>query len=515
VLWTMATALALVRARTLWAILRGLKLRVVNVDGLSDVAAVRGALLSFAAVGAGAAFFFLLRRSGRADRESALFAAVLGTAVSGGVAVAQRFGALATETRPYWRMAGRFSGGAVDPNALGILGSCAVPVAAAIAVSSSGGRRAVSAISLPVLVAGLMLSGSRSGLGLAAIGLGALLFARSIQGRRRVFAVLAAGALLATIGMWGLSGPRGGAGARLLELFDERLPADYRVSARPVLWASAVRLFERHPLEGAGLGAFAWRLPNVLAEQGLSPGISDNPGNGYLQALAESGAIGFALTLVFMFVAAREAVSSLRQAGGSAPAAGAGAALLGFLAALLTGSHWFSPDAAFLFFLLAAVAARPAPAAPRRWPSRVGLVGLGVYAAAAMWSAVGTLDAADAFRYSRRIGFHEEELGPGGAYRWTQRKFALRLLPGESDRIGLVHFTPEDRNVVLKVEADGEEALSRSLAPGEGTALRLAASPAAERVFLFTLSRAFVPRHLGPSRDRRELGVVAIFRPPR
>jgi len=32
-------------------------------------------------------------------------------------------------------------------------------------------------------------------------------------------------------------------------------------------------------------------------------------------------------------------------------------------------------------------------------------------------------------------------------------------------------------------------------------------------VFRFVLSRAFVPRHLGTSRDGRELGVMAVAEP--
>src|SRR5262249_18820956 len=102
-LWTLSARLAIVRARTLWAMVRGLSLRIVNVQGTTDASAIRGTLLSFAALAAGAAFFFVLRREGRGARENALFAFVLGTGVSCAVAVAQRLGLLATETRPFWR----------------------------------------------------------------------------------------------------------------------------------------------------------------------------------------------------------------------------------------------------------------------------------------------------------------------------------------------------------------------------------------------------------------------------
>ena len=510
-LWTLSAGLAIVRARTLWAIARGLGLRVVDVRGVTDAAAIRGTLLSLGALAAGGIFFFLLRRSGRGARDAALLAAVLGTAVSGGIALAQRFGLLSTETRRYWRVAGRFSGGAVDPNTLGILSAAAIPVAAALAAACSGRRRAAALASLPLLAAGLMLSGSRSGVGLAVIGLAALLFARPIPARWRLGAVLLAAALLAAVAGSRVSGVHGSARARLLELFDERVPAQYRVSSRPVLWRSAVLLFERHPLDGAGLGAYAWSLPNVLAEQGLATGISDNPGNAYLQALAETGAIGLGLTLVLAFVAGRESLRSLRGAGGGAAAAGAGASLIGFLAALVTGSHWFSADAALVFFLLLAVTSRAAERdAPRAIAARAGALAVGAYAAAAAVSSLGTLDADETFRYSPDIGFHAEEIGPGGAFRWTARRFAVRLRPAETLRMHLTHFTPEGKPVVLTADA-GSERLTRSLAPGEGVSLVLTAPDDRPRVVVFRLSRSFVPRRVGGSEDRRELGVAAVF----
>ena len=63
----------------------------------------------------------------------------------------------------------------------------------------------------------------------------------------------------------------------------------------------------------------------------------------------------------------------------------------------------------------------------------------------------------------------------------------------------------------LTAEADGREVLSRTIAPGQGLPLRLSAGLREPRVFRFTLSRSFVPKHLGLSADRRELGIVAVF----
>jgi O-antigen ligase len=510
-LWCMAAALAVVHARTLWALLRGLRLRAVNVEGLPDASAIRTSVLSCAALAAGAAFFFLARRAGRADRERALLWALAGTAASAAVAIAARLRLISTETNSYWRTVGRFSGGALDPNALGILCACAVLVATALAASAAGRRRALAALALPVLAAGLALSGSRSGLGLAAIGLVGLLFARGLPTRWRLLAVIAVAALVVGLAASRFAGSPGSAGARVLQLFDARVPLEYRVSTRTVLWHSAARLFARHPVEGAGIGAFAWQMPSLLAEEGSLLRVSDNPGNGYLQALAETGVIGFGLTLAFLLVAAREGWAAVRDPGGSALRAGAGAAVLGFLAALSTGSHWLAPDAALLFFFLAAVAARPPAPEAAAWPARLRRLALGVYAAAALWSALATLDAGEAFRFRPEIGFHAEEIGESGPFRWTERRFAIRLGEGRSLGLLLAHYTPEGRSVAVTAETAGRVALTRTLEPGQHVMLRLSAPAAAPAVFRFTLSRAFVPKRLGVSTDRRELGVIAVL----
>src|SRR5262249_29587318 len=172
-----------------------------------------------------------------------------------------------------------------------------------------------------------------------------------------------------------------------------------------------------------------------------------------------------------------------------------------------------APDAALAFFLFAAVASRPAEPRAARGPARAGAIALGAYAVSGAWSALGTLDPAEAFRYSRDIGFHAAETGPGGPFRWPGRRFAVRLSPGERLRVRLVHFTPEGRPVVLTTEAAGARPLTRSLEPGEAASLVLSAPPGAPQVVVFRLSRSFVPRRVGGSEDRRELGVIAFFTP--
>ena len=511
VVWGLAALLAVARARTLWALLHGLGLRAVNVEGVLDTAAIRESLLALAVLGSGTGFFFILRRAGAAQRRSALLTALSATAVSAFAAVLQRLGVLPGETSGFWKLTDRLSGGAIDPNALGLLCALAFVVTAA-RLMPAGPRRAAAAAAAVVLAAGLILSGSRSGLLAAALGLLVLVLSPGVSARARLLLGAAGAALLLAIGLLVIGGgSRGSVASRMALVFDRSLSMEFRASARPILWESAVRLFGKEPVAGAGLGAFSWQLPNLLHEQGRALPMRDNPGNAYLQALAETGAVGFLLTLGLAAVLAREAWAARRRVAAAPLEAGGGAAVLAFLVALLTGSHWFASDVVLLFFLIAAVAAREAGPSPGRGGALVRRLLVGIYAAAALWGVLATLRPDAVFRYRQGIGFHAKETGPGGPFYWTQRRFAIRLLPAETMRMGLAHFTPEGRGIELTAESEGRTVYRRALEPGETIVLRLIGDPAVPRILRFTLSRAFIPKRLGLSGDRRELGIMAVF----
>jgi O-antigen ligase len=508
--WVLAALLAAVRARTLWALLHGLGLRAVNIEGLLDTAALRESLLALVVLASGAGFFFILRRAGAAERRAALLAALSATAVSAAAAILQELGVLPGETSGYWRMTGRLSGGALDPNALGLLCALALVVTAARLLVPSP-RRLVLTAAAAALGAGLVLSGSRSALLTAGLGLAILLFAPGLTVRTRALVAAAGAALLVAVVLLTLGGGRGTAGSRVALFFDPSLPVAHRASARPILWENALRLFVREPVAGAGLGAFSWQLPNLLHERGQALPMRDNPGNAYLQALAETGLVGFLLTLALAAVLAREGWAARGRIVEAPLAAGCGAALLAFLVALLAGSHWLAPDVALFVFLLAAVAAREKEASTRRWPGRARRLLVALYAFAAAWAALATLGSGEVFRYRQGAGFYGKEMGADGPFYWTQGRFAIRLLPGESMRMGLAHFTPEGRAVTLTVESDGAEVYRRAFEPGETVGFRLIGHPDAARILRFTVSRTFSPKRLGRSSDPRELGVVAVF----
>ncbi len=517
-LWTFSTILAVARASTLWAALRGLAGRAVNGEGLPETAAVRESLLAFAALSAGAIFFLLLRRQGPAVRSKALRAALAGVCASALAACLQRLGLLAAEARPYWKITGRVAGAAADPNSLGLLCALALVVVAARFFRAAA-RNRFAPIAAILLVAGLLLSGSRAGFLLLLFGVAILLFAGGLPSRARLatLGLLAAAALV--VGVLLLRGSAGGGtlGTRLAQSFDPSLPIGYRVSERPLLWRAAGRLFLRHPVEGGGMGVFAWEFPDLMKEENRRFLMRDNPGSAYVQALAETGAAGFLLTAFFVVSLGALALRRAREK--DAVAAGSGVAAAAFLAALAVGSHWFAADVSLLFFLLASLVVGSAPerasgdpgaeaAAP--WLQRSLVVVSLLYAVAAGTAVLATARPEEAFRNSPRIGFHDEEVGPGGPFRWTRRKFALWVEPGQTRRILLAHFSPSPRPVDVGVTLEGRTVFRRALAAGESVMLRLNGSAARPRAFLFEVSRSFVPRRLGLSEDRRDLGLLSI-----
>ena len=512
--WVLATGVALARASTLWAIFRGLTGRAVNGDGLTDAAAVRESLFAFASLAAGAVFFRMLRRGGARLREQALSAALLGVATSAAAAALQALRWLPPETRPFWKLTRRLSGGAVDPNSLGLL--CALGL---VLVLVRIGRRdrldRTGALLAVLLLGGLLLSGSRAGLLLLLIG-AVLLVAIGVLGAsaRRVSIAAAAVLVLACAGFL-LRGSAGTLGSRIAQTFDPNLPVEYRVSARPALWSAAWRLFLRHPIEGAGMGAFVWTFPDLAREERRRYLLRDNPGSAYVQALAETGAAGFLVTAFFVAAAARAAWRAARQPGDVA--AGAGVAAIAFLASLTVGSHWLASDVALLFFLFAAVVAYPAKREAAgihpAWPRTVRFAAVALFAAGSLAAALATARPAETFRWSSRIGFHAEELGDGGPFRWTRRRFALWLAPGETRRLTLAHYSPSPSPVEVSASVDGLPGYRRSLKAGESVSLALTGSTNVGRAFVFQVSRSFVPKRLGLSPDRRELGLLSTEQP--
>jgi O-antigen ligase len=510
IVWLLGSALALARARTLWAVEHGLAGRAVNVAGLADSVAIRETAFALASVGAGAALFFLLRRSGVAARRRSANAALLGVGVAAAASVLQRFAILPPEASPFWRMSGRLSGGAADPNSLGLLCALAL-VFGVVAYGRSRERRAFLGVLLAVFLVGLFLSGSRSGFLLVLLAAASVLLGRRLPAGFRLAVVTAAVTIALVAGLLISRAAPGTLGQRLAQTFDSSVPAEQRASARPLLWSCAGRLFLESPLAGVGLGAFSWRLPDALAQGGESLPTRDNPGSAYVQALAETGLPGLLLTLLFAGRLARVAVRRISGWNADLVGAGAAAAVLAFLLALVFGSHWFAPDVCLLFFLFTAVVVEADAQAETRGARLLRRAAIATSAAAVVISTLSTARPEETFRYDSRIGFYEREVGAAGAFRWTRKRFALRLGPGEKRRLTLAEYAPEASPLDIEATVDGGLVFEHRLVPGQAVALRLSAPADRARIVLFRVSRSFVPKRLGLSDDRRELGLVAVM----
>jgi hypothetical protein len=271
------------------------------------------------------------------------------------------------------------------------------------------------------------------------------------------------------------------------------------------------------------MGVFTWRLPDLLRADGVRWKMRDNPGSAYFQALAETGLLGLAVTLVFAAALAREAIRRVERERDDPVASACALASFAFLGALAVGSHWLAPDAGLLFFLAASVATPSAP--PRAVPASGGRSWLAaavvLYGVAALVSAASTAREAEAFRYAPRLGLYPPEAG--GGFRWTQRRFALRPEPGERIRFALANFSPLGRPVEVRASAGGTLLWRGTVAPGATVNLRVAGAPGrtearspAGAAIVFTLSHSFVPKALGiPGGDARELGLRAVFHDPK
>jgi O-antigen ligase len=508
--WLLSGLVALARARTLWALWHGLSGRAVNGAGLPDAVAVHESVVALCTVCSGAAFFFVLRRSGGPARLRAVNAALYGVAVAAAASLLQRAGVLAPEPNAFWRMTGRLSGGATDPNSLGLL--CALGLVFAIVAFGRARGRALPALLSGLFLVGLFLSGSRSAFLLLVFAVGALLVASRVPGRLLLAARLVAAAAILVAAVLVSAAP-GSLGQRLAETLDPATPWAQRVSSRPLLWSCAVRLFAADPISGAGIGAFAWRLPDVLGERGQSFPARDNPGSAYAQAAAETGLPGLLLTLALASSLGRAAARRLPALDRDPAAGGAGAAVLAFLLALAFGSHWFAPDVCLLFFLLASIVAGPGIADRVSRPA--GLVRaacIGAYALGAGAAALATSRPAETFRYAPRIGFYDREGARDGAFCWTRRRFALWLPPGQELRLTLAQFFPSVEPVGVEARAEGRLVYQSALGAGEAVALRLAAPADRARAIVFRVDRTFSPKRLGLSGDRRDLGLQVPLR---
>jgi putative inorganic carbon (HCO3(-)) transporter len=254
------------------------------------------------------------------------------------------------------------AGGPIDdPNDFAFLLACTLPIAIWLAGSAPARRRVWQACAAMVGV-GVVATLSRGALvGLLAVGVWGLL-TRQLSAATIVRVVLVVlGVGLATSVLWG---------PQLQERLDAKdRVATENVSSRLALWGGALDMWADHPVLGVGPGRYGTEARTYVRGDPLA--LRDPLAhNAYLEALAETGAVGLAALLAFVATTWDLLARASRQAIADHDAEGAGlaAAMHGSLVVAVTAALFLSVTLSTPFWLVGALAVATAHAAPAGSP---------------------------------------------------------------------------------------------------------------------------------------------------
>ncbi|MHB8797928.1 MAG: O-antigen ligase family protein [Thermoanaerobaculia bacterium] len=310
--------------------------------------------------------FVLFRRVAAARGEGTPLAALVGgLALVGAFAVIEAAAGLKLWSPPHYEA---ISGGLRVPatlpdyNATGAAMVLGLFPALALAYTARGARRLAWGLAAGLLVAGLLLTGSRTAW-LAALLAGSATLLGALHARRRearggsrrllLGAGLAAGLAVAAVAAW-----PGDVGALLRRRAATLLEPEAALKAvragRVGFWTAGARMVAEHPVAGIGPG----RVPARFGEfcDPAFPVRTENLHNYYLQAVAENGVPGGLLVLLpFVPLALLLGRSLASGAAAASPAASLAPGLLAFAATGLASHPWLLPELQFLFWGAAAL----------------------------------------------------------------------------------------------------------------------------------------------------------------
>jgi O-antigen ligase len=275
-----------------------------------------------------------------------------------------------------------------DYNATGAALALGLFPALALAYAARGARRLAWSLAAGLLLAGLLLSGSRTAwLGALLAGGATLLGALHVRrkeargGSRRLLlgAGLAAGLAVAAVAAW-----PGDVGTLLRRRAATLLEPEAALKAvragRLGFWTAGARMVAEHPVAGVGPGRVPARFDEFCDP--AFPVRAENLHNYFLQVVAENGVPGGLLVLLpFVPLALLLGRFLASGAASASPSAALAPGLLAFMATGLASHPWLLPELQLLFWGAAALlpGAATEPASEPRF-RRAGALALAMLA---------------------------------------------------------------------------------------------------------------------------------------
>ena len=237
----------------------------------------------------------------------------------------------------------RISAMFADVNAAGALFLLVLP--AAFGALADRRRRWLGIVTIPPLVAGLWLAGSRSALVLLPISLSLLIILRArgtwpVPGRRWIAPALL-GSLVVVCALVIAFYPRTRA----------HTTAADAIEIRGDLVTTTVRMVRAHPLQGIGIGSYYRSSPRFMPERLRHHYRAQNAHNQFLQVLGELGIAGFGAFAALLIVGYGPALQRLRRTPPDALFVGLAIGVGSFLLVSLGMHPLLIPEVAIPFYI--------------------------------------------------------------------------------------------------------------------------------------------------------------------
>ena len=278
-------------------------------------------------------------------------------------------------------------------------------------------------------------------------------------------------------------------------------------------------MMEKEPLSGCGLGGFPYEFPLFYSRHHSRILVTDSATNTFLDIGAECGVLALLLALAAMIPILVRALDALFGSRATSSledrisGRAAGAALIGFAVASLTGSHIRFPDVAVLVAICAALL--PFPEVERRVsdfspPRRIVALLMFSSIAASLFVLVATRRPSAAFRTGPWVGDYGVEINENiPMRRWLGPRAFRQIRPGETSvSLTFRNARPDGRPVLLTADFDGAGVRRLSVPPGEARTLAIVDVPPGAAALRLRFDPTFVPWHLTGKRDFRELSLL-------